>query len=107
MQVERDGERLAEYGPGALLGERSHLERGVLTSTLVVVTPCRVAAVAAAQLDRSTLKELSGGQRREDLDRGLTMCGSGSAVPRGRLRRLAWTSFSHPLRFPAHDERLQ
>jgi hypothetical protein len=39
MLVEHDGERLDEYGPGALLGERSHLERGVLMSTLVVVTP--------------------------------------------------------------------
>ena len=48
LRVEEDGERLAEYGPGALLGERAHLEGGARTSTLVAVTPCRVAAVEAA-----------------------------------------------------------
>jgi hypothetical protein len=65
LRVEHDGERLAEYGPGALLGERAHLEDGGRTSTLVAVTPCRVAAVEAAQLDRGELQELSHGHRRE------------------------------------------
>jgi len=62
IRVERDGEWLAEYGPGALLGER--------TSTLVAVTPCRVASVEAGQFDRPALEELSGGHRREDADQG-------------------------------------
>src|ERR1035438_8719800 len=66
IRVERDGERLAEYGPGALLGERAHLEDGVRTSTLAAVTPCRVAIVEADQLERSDLQELSEGHRRED-----------------------------------------
>jgi CRP-like cAMP-binding protein len=66
IRVERDGERLAEYGPGALLGERAHLEGGVRTSSLVAVTACKVAAVDAGQLDRSALEELSGGHHRED-----------------------------------------
>lgn len=66
IRVERDGERLAEYGPGALLGERAHLEGGIRTSTLVAVTACRVASVDASQFDRSALVELSGGHRRED-----------------------------------------
>jgi Cyclic nucleotide-binding domain len=70
IRVERDGERLAEYGPGALLGERAHLEGGTRTSTLVAVTPCRVASVDAGQFDRSDLEELSGGHRREDAGRG-------------------------------------
>jgi Cyclic nucleotide-binding domain len=65
VRVEKDGERLAEYGPGAILGERSHLEGGTRTSTLVAVTPCRVAAVDADQLDRAALEELSEGHRRE------------------------------------------
>ena len=65
VRVERDGEWLAEYGPGALLGERAHLEGGTRTSTLVAVTPCRVASVDAGQFDRSVLTELSGGHRRE------------------------------------------
>lgn len=66
IRVERDGEWLAEYGPGALLGERAHLEDGARTSTLVTVTPCRVASVDASQFDRPALVELSGGHRRED-----------------------------------------
>lgn len=66
VRVERDGERLAEYGPGALLGERAPLEDGVRTATLVAVTPCRVAAVDAGQLERSALEELSEGHRREE-----------------------------------------
>ena len=66
IRVERDGARLAEYGPGALLGERAPLEGGVRTSTLVAVTPCRLAAVDASELDRSALEELSGGHRREE-----------------------------------------
>jgi hypothetical protein len=70
IRVERDGEWLAEYGPGALLGERAHLESGTRTSTLVTVTPSRVASVEASQLDQSSLAELSGGHRREDAGRG-------------------------------------
>lgn len=66
LRVERDGERLAEYGPGAMLGERAHLEHGRRTSSLVAVTPCRVASVDADQLERSALEELAEGHRRED-----------------------------------------
>jgi hypothetical protein len=69
VRVERDGEWLAEYGPGALLGERAHLEGGTRTSTLVAVTPCRVASVDASQFAQSDLVELSGGHRREDAGR--------------------------------------
>jgi hypothetical protein len=71
LRVERDGKRLAEYGPGAMLGERAHLEGGARTSTLVAVTACRVAAVDAGYLDRTALEELSGGHRREDAGQGL------------------------------------
>ena len=69
VRVEHDGERLAEYGPGALLGERAHLEDGARTSSVVAVTRCRVASVDADQLDRSSLEELAEGHRREDPDR--------------------------------------
>lgn len=65
LRVDHDGERLAEYGPGALLGERAHLEDGLRTSTLVAVTACRVASVEADQLERGALHELSKGHRRE------------------------------------------
>ena len=47
LRVEKDGERLAEYGPGAVLGERAGIEGGTRTSTLVAVTDSRVAVVAA------------------------------------------------------------
>jgi hypothetical protein len=70
LRVEVSGERMAEYGPGALLGERAHLEGGARTSSLVAVTACRVASVPAAALDREALEELSTGHRREDLGVG-------------------------------------
>jgi CRP-like cAMP-binding protein len=70
LRVEVDGERLAEYGPGALLGERAHLEGGARTSSLVAVTACRVASVPAEVLDRPALEELSTGHRREDRGAG-------------------------------------
>ncbi len=66
VRVEKDGERLAEYGPGAILGERAHLEGGVRTSTNVAVTACRVALIDAEAFDRSHLEELSKGHRREE-----------------------------------------
>jgi hypothetical protein len=70
IRVERDGYRLAEYGPGAMLGERALLEGGTRTSTLVAVTRCRVASVLAVQLDLSALTELATGHRREDAVQG-------------------------------------
>ena len=66
LRVDVDGERVAEYGPGAMLGERSYLEGGLRTSSLVAVTRCRVASVPAEALDRSSLEKLSLGHRRED-----------------------------------------
>jgi Cyclic nucleotide-binding domain len=69
LRVEENGTRLAEYGPGAMLGERAHLEGGERTSTLVAVTPCRVASVEASELDRGALQELSKGHRRTRPDR--------------------------------------
>jgi hypothetical protein len=70
VRVDRDGEQLAEYGPGALLGERAHLEGGIRTSTLVAVTACRVASVAAGQFDPGALTELASGHRREEAAQG-------------------------------------
>jgi Cyclic nucleotide-binding domain len=70
IRVDRDGEELAEYGPGAMLGERSHLEGGIRTSTLVAVTACRVASVPASQFDVEALTELAGGHRREEAVQG-------------------------------------
>ena len=69
LRVEENGTRLAEYGPGALLGERARLEGGRRTSTLVAVTPCRVAVAEASELDRGALQELSKDHRRTHPDR--------------------------------------
>jgi hypothetical protein len=66
VRVEHNNKRLAEYGPGALLGERAHLEGGMRTSTLVAVTACRVASAPAELLERSALEVLAEGHRRED-----------------------------------------
>lgn len=65
IRVECDGERLHECGPGALLGERAGLQGGRRTSTLVAVTPCRVATTTASGFGLATLEELSMGHRRE------------------------------------------
>lgn len=66
VRVEVDGVRLAEYGPGALLGERASLEGGARTSSLVAVSTCSFASVPAASLERTALEQLSTGHRRED-----------------------------------------
>ncbi len=65
LRVEVDGERLAEVGPGALLGERAGLEGGRRTATLLAVTPCKVSVAAADSLDNEALVEISRGHRRE------------------------------------------
>ena len=66
LALEVNGEPLAEFGPGAILGERAVLEGGVRTSTLRAVTKCRVAAARGDQLDRAALEQVSQGHRRED-----------------------------------------
>lgn len=66
LRAEKDGERLEEYGPGALLGERAALEGGVRTATLVAVTKCKVAVASASEIDREALVELSGQHRHEE-----------------------------------------
>jgi hypothetical protein len=65
LDVEVDGEPIAEVGPGAILGERAVLEGGVRTSTLRALTKATVAVVKADQLAEDQLAELSAGHRRE------------------------------------------
>lgn len=59
VRVEVDGRRVAEYGPGSLLGERAALEGGRRTSTVSAVTPCKLAVAPAHHLDRDALVTLS------------------------------------------------
>jgi hypothetical protein len=65
IRVEQAGERRAEYGPGAVLGERAGLEGGKRTSTLIAVTDSRVAVVAHESIERDQLHELAKGHRTE------------------------------------------
>jgi len=65
LAVEVDDERIAEVGPGAVLGERALLEGGTRTSTLRAVTPCRVAVASAGHMEPTVLEEISRGHRRE------------------------------------------
>jgi hypothetical protein len=64
--AEVGGERMAEYGPGALLGERASLEGGKRTATLTAVTRGKVAVAKANQLDDADLAEVSRGHRHEE-----------------------------------------
>jgi len=70
LAVEVDGEKLAEVGPGAVLGERAVLEGGARTATLRAVTAVKVAVAAADQVDVDALAEVSRGHRREDAGPG-------------------------------------
>ncbi len=65
LVVDVDGKEWAEVGPGAVLGERAVLERGLRTSTLTARTTCKVAAVPADQIDPARLAALADDHRRE------------------------------------------
>jgi hypothetical protein len=66
VRVEVDGDRIAEYGPGSMHGERAVLEGGLRTSTVRAVTKCKLAVAKADQVDREALQQLSSGHRREE-----------------------------------------
>jgi hypothetical protein len=66
VDVEVDGEPVAEIGPGALLGERALLEGGKRTATVRAKTKARVAVVPADSIEESALPQLAASHRRED-----------------------------------------
>ncbi len=66
LDVSVDGVDIGQVGPGAVLGERSVLEHGVRTSTLVAVTSCRIAAADADDVDHRALADIATGHRREE-----------------------------------------
>jgi Cyclic nucleotide-binding domain len=66
VRFEVDGERIAEYGPGSIHGERAVLEGGVRTATMRAVTECKLAVVPGNGIDPAALVELSSGHHRED-----------------------------------------
>jgi hypothetical protein len=65
VDVEVDGEEVAEIGPGALLGEKALLEGGKRTATLWATTPVRAVVVPPEAVDKSALEELAAGRRGE------------------------------------------
>ena len=66
LDVEVDGETVAEVGPGAMLGERAAIEGGNRTATLRAVTPCRVVVVDPDLISKYELTELALSRRREE-----------------------------------------
>jgi hypothetical protein len=69
LEVEVDGDIVAQVGPGAILGERALLEGGRRTSSLHAATPVRVAVVSPADVDEAALPELARGHRAEERDK--------------------------------------
>jgi len=63
LVVERDGEEVAEVGPGAILGELAVVEGGKRTATLRARTHCRVGVVPSELIDRAALEQLAAGRR--------------------------------------------
>jgi len=66
LEVAVDGEKLADLGPGAIVGERAVLEGGRRTASLQAVTDCTVAVAAPGQIDRDKLAVVSQGHHREN-----------------------------------------
>jgi Cyclic nucleotide-binding domain len=65
VDVEVDGDEVAEIGPGALLGERALLEGGKRTASVWATTPVRVVVIPPDAIEQSALKEIAAGHRRE------------------------------------------
>lgn len=67
IAAEVDGEVMAEFGPGAVLGERALIEEhGLRTATLRAVTKCKVAVAGRADIAPEALAELSESHHKED-----------------------------------------
>jgi CRP-like cAMP-binding protein len=63
LDVEIDGEVVAELGVGALIGEMAYLEGGTRTATVRASTFARVAVVPARLLSSEKLAELARNRR--------------------------------------------
>jgi len=59
LSVQRDGEPVAEVGPGAILGEKALLGDGKRTATLVATTNARIAVIPPDAIDDEKLSELA------------------------------------------------
>ena len=65
LDVEVDGDEVAEIGPGALLGERALLEGGKRTASLWATTKARVAVNPPEAIEESAMTELAASHQRE------------------------------------------
>ena len=65
LDVEVDGDEVAEIGPGALLGERALLEGGKRTTSLWATTKARVAVIPPEAIEESAMTELAASHQRE------------------------------------------
>jgi hypothetical protein len=65
LDVEVDGEVVAQVGPGAILGVRASIEGGTRTATLRAATRCRVVVLPRDLLDQSEIVAIASSQRRE------------------------------------------
>jgi hypothetical protein len=66
IDVEVNGEEVAEIGPGAFLGERALLEGGKRTATLWATTDARVVVIPPEAIDESAMTELAAAHQREN-----------------------------------------
>jgi hypothetical protein len=66
LDVEVDGDEVAEIGPGALLGERALLEGGKRTASLWATTKARVAVIPPEAIEESAMTELAASHQREN-----------------------------------------
>jgi mannose-6-phosphate isomerase-like protein (cupin superfamily) len=65
LDVEVDGEVVAEVGPGAILGVRASIEGGLRTATLRAATRCRVVVIPPQLVEQAEAVAIASGQRRE------------------------------------------
>lgn len=64
LEVVIDDERIAELGPGAVVGEMAVLGEGERVASLRALTACRVAVFDPERIDRVTLAELAEPRKR-------------------------------------------
>jgi hypothetical protein len=65
LEVEVDGDVVAEVGPGAILGERASIEGGMRSATLRASTKARVVVFPADALEAGEITALASTHRRE------------------------------------------
>ena len=65
LDVEVDGEIVAEVGPGAIVGERASIEGGMRSSTLRAASKVRAVEIPASALDTGEITAIASSHRRE------------------------------------------